>query len=60
MLSFRVLGELSLSGPEGPVTGRASQRRRLALLAVLAVARGRPVTRDKLVALLWPDADSER
>ena len=60
MLSFRVFGELSLSGPDGPLTGRATQRRRLALLAVLAVARGRPVTRDKLVALLWPDADTER
>lgn len=60
MLSLRLFGGLALAGPDGPVTGRATQRRRLALLAVLAVARGRPLTRDKLVALLWPDADSER
>src|SRR6478672_5644934 len=60
MLSLRLFGGLDLAGPDGPVSGRAAQRRRLALLAVLAVARGRPVTRDKLVALLWPDADSER
>ena len=60
MLSLRLFGGLDLAGPDGPVSGRATQRRRLALLAVLAVARGRPVTRDKLVALLWPDADSER
>jgi len=60
MLSLRLFGGLDLTGPDGPVSGRAAQRRRLALLAVLAVARGRPVTRDKLVALLWPDADSER
>ena len=60
MLSLRLFGGLDLAGPQGPVSGRAAQRRRLALLAVLAVARGRPVTRDKLVALLWPDADSER
>jgi serine/threonine-protein kinase len=60
MLSLRLLGGISLTGPQGRDLGRASQRRRLALLAVLAVARGRSVTRDKLMALLWPEADSER
>src|SRR5437867_4245144 len=59
MLTLRLLGGLSLTSSGGPVSGRASQRRRLALLAVLAVARGKPVSRDKLVALLWPDADAE-
>jgi DNA-binding SARP family transcriptional activator len=32
----------------------------LALLAILAAGRGRPVTRDRIVALLWPEADTER
>ena len=59
MLTLRLLGGLSLTSSGGPVSGRASQRRRLALLAALAVARGKPVSRDKLVALLWPDADAE-
>ena len=36
------------------------QRRRLALLALLAVARERGLTRDKLVGYLWPDADPQR
>jgi TolB-like protein/DNA-binding SARP family transcriptional activator/Tfp pilus assembly protein PilF len=38
------------------------QRRRLALLAILATgqARGRGVGREKLVAYLWPEADGER
>jgi DNA-binding SARP family transcriptional activator/tetratricopeptide (TPR) repeat protein len=31
------------------------QRRRLALLIVLAAARHRPVPRDRLIALFWPD-----
>ena len=60
MLSLRLFGGLSLSGPEGPITGRASQRRRQGVLAILAVARGKPVSRDKIIALLWSDADSER
>ena len=59
ILTLRVLGGLSLSGPAGAISGRATQRRRLALLAVLAAARGRPVSRDKLIGLLWSDSDSE-
>ena len=42
------------------MTGRAVQRRRLALLALLAVARRRGLTRDKLIGLLWPDANADR
>jgi DNA-binding SARP family transcriptional activator/tetratricopeptide (TPR) repeat protein len=37
------------------VTGRASHRRRLAVLAVLAAARGRPVARERIVGYLWPE-----
>src|SRR5690606_33801505 len=36
------------------------QPRRLALLALLAVAGDRGATRDALIAYLWPDADEER
>ena len=42
------------------MAGRAAQGPRMALLAWLAMARGRPVSRDKLIALLWPDARPER
>lgn len=49
-----------MEGPEGLLTGRAVQRRRLALLALLAPARHRGMTRDRLVAYLWPDADPDR
>jgi DNA-binding SARP family transcriptional activator/tRNA A-37 threonylcarbamoyl transferase component Bud32 len=37
----------------------APQRRRLALLALLAVAGERGCTRDKLMAYLWPESTSE-
>jgi adenylate cyclase len=43
-----------------PVTGRAAQGRRLALLTVLVLARGRALTRDKLIALLWPESPADR
>jgi DNA-binding SARP family transcriptional activator/tetratricopeptide (TPR) repeat protein len=54
-----VLGGLSLLGPEGPVTGRGAQRRRLALLALLAAEHPRSLSRDKLIAYLWPERDTD-
>ena len=59
MYRLLLLGGASLDGPTGPVTGRSAQRRRLALLAVLALARGRPVSRDRITALFWPEADTD-
>jgi DNA-binding SARP family transcriptional activator/TolB-like protein/tetratricopeptide (TPR) repeat protein len=55
MFSLRLLGGAMLEGPDGPVRGRAVQRRRIALLAILAATRGRPMGREKLVGLLWPE-----
>ena len=59
MFQFNVLGGAALEGPDGPVSGRAAHKRRLALLAVLAVARGRPVSRERLLGLLWPDSPTQ-
>lgn len=57
MLRLETFGGLALiDGPAGAVT---TQRRRLALLALLAVADKRGLTRDKLVAYLWPDSPSD-
>ncbi len=61
MLTLRLLGTASIQGVDGAgVAGRAAHGVRLALLAYLALARGRPISRDKLIALLWPDVRSER
>jgi DNA-binding SARP family transcriptional activator/DNA-binding CsgD family transcriptional regulator len=50
-LRFRVLGPLEVIGAAHPVGGP----RRLALLAVLLVERGHPVSADLLVDELWGD-----
>ena len=59
MLRLSTLGGLALHEDGQLHTGPASQRRRLALLAVVAAAGRRGVAREKLVALLWPDAEPE-
>jgi len=41
-------------------TGATTGRHRLALLALLAVARDRGMSRDKVQAYLWPESDTER
>ncbi|HYW49475.1 MAG TPA: BTAD domain-containing putative transcriptional regulator, partial [Gemmatimonadaceae bacterium] len=60
MLLLRLLGGLSLSMDGIRLTGPATQRHRLALLALLAGARSKGQSRDRLVAWLWPERDSER
>ncbi|HUF50383.1 MAG TPA: BTAD domain-containing putative transcriptional regulator [Longimicrobiales bacterium] len=54
-----VLGGASIEGDRGPIAGRAAQRRRLALLALLAANR-RGMSRDKLIGYLWEEADTDR
>jgi DNA-binding SARP family transcriptional activator/TolB-like protein len=55
VLTLHLLGDPVLLGPDGPVRGRAAYKRRIALLGILALARGRPVGRERLLGLLWPD-----
>ena len=59
MLLLRLFGGLSLSNPGSTIPARANQRRRLALIAILGVSTGKSISRDRLAALLWPEADSE-
>src|SRR5216117_3360961 len=59
-LRLRTLGGLAVerNPPLGP--GAAAQRRPLALLALLAAASERGVSRDKLLACLWPESSQEK
>jgi DNA-binding SARP family transcriptional activator len=61
MLRLRTFGGITLArDEETPMTGAATQRRRLAILALLAVSGDRGLSRDKLVSYLWPDSNAER
>ncbi len=58
MLQLYTLGAPTLRrADEAPVT---LQRRPLALLAMVAAAGASGVSREKVIAVLWPDADEEK
>jgi DNA-binding SARP family transcriptional activator len=57
---LRLFGSPSVVGEDGVrVTGPAVQRHRLALLALLALAPGRVLSRERLTAYLWPERRGE-
>ena len=57
---LRLLGSPSIVASEGAVlTGPPSQRHRVALLALLARSHGRGLGREKVMAYLWPERDTE-
>jgi TolB-like protein/Tfp pilus assembly protein PilF len=60
MFTLRLLGGLSLGSDSGAVTGRAVQKRRLAILCLLAAAPARTLSRDKVIGVLWPESDTEQ
>src|SRR5438445_9698247 len=59
MLHLKTFGGLSVAIDDAPGGGAAQQRKTLALLALLAAAGRTGLSRDKLVAYLWPEADAE-
>jgi DNA-binding SARP family transcriptional activator len=59
-LRLLTFGGLTLLVGGQATTGSATRRRRLAILALLAVARDRGLNRDKIQAYLWPESDTER
>jgi DNA-binding SARP family transcriptional activator len=59
MLYLRTFGGLRLENGGRPIVGAGAQRSRLGLLAVLAAAGDRGVSRESLFALLWPEGDTE-
>lgn len=60
MLRLRTFGGLSLQQNGDVITGVPTQRRQLALLALLAVAGDDGISREKILAYLWPESDTER
>ncbi|MGH7507263.1 MAG: BTAD domain-containing putative transcriptional regulator [Longimicrobiales bacterium] len=60
MLRLLTFGGLGLETQEGRPSHLEGQRKSLALLALLAAAGTRGVSRDKLLAFLWPESSDER
>lgn len=59
MLQIRAFGGLTVEREGQRVLGAAAQPRRLALLAMIARAGPRGISRDRLQSTLWPEADDE-
>lgn len=58
MLSrLALLGPVSLTHSGDAFTRRASQQRRIALLALIAASPGESISRDRVLGLLWPERD---
>jgi DNA-binding SARP family transcriptional activator/tetratricopeptide (TPR) repeat protein len=60
MFALRLLGGLSLESNPTPVPPGAQQRRRLALLAALAMAGERGMARELVQTRLWPESPADR
>ncbi len=59
MFILKVLGGAAIEGSDGPLAGRPAQKRRLALLSLLAMSPGNRLGREKLIAYLWPEREGE-
>jgi TolB-like protein/DNA-binding SARP family transcriptional activator len=60
MLRLRVLGGFALEGPYGALAYPLSKRRAEAVLAVLAISGDLGCSRERLMALLWPESSESQ
>lgn len=60
MFCLRTLGGATIERDGVVLDSVGTQRKTLALLALLAVARHQGISRDRLAAYLWPESDGER
>jgi DNA-binding SARP family transcriptional activator len=58
LFSLNILGGAVLEENGQPVTGGAVRRHPLALLAIVATAKTRAVSRETLISLLWPNVSA--
>src|SRR3982074_3403039 len=57
MLRLQVLGVASLRSGDAPLSGPPAQRHRIALLTLIVAAWPQSLSRDRAMALLWPERD---
>jgi DNA-binding SARP family transcriptional activator/Tfp pilus assembly protein PilF len=58
MISIQLLGGVTIRCNGAPLTGPPAQRHRTALLALVAASWPHALSRERAVALLWPESDS--
>ena len=58
MLRLQTFGGVSLYRGDENLTGAVTQRRRLGILVLLAASGATGLSRDKLLAFLWPESDA--
>lgn len=58
-LDLQLFDGVRLVGANEALRGRATQRRRLAILAFLALSPRRTATRERIMGLLWPEQGPE-
>ena len=57
MITVQLLGGACLRSGDVPLTGPPAQRHRIALLTLIVAASPKPLSRDRAMALLWPERD---
>ncbi|MFL5584431.1 MAG: tetratricopeptide repeat protein [Gemmatimonadaceae bacterium] len=57
MITVQLVGGASLRSGDAPLTGPPAQRHRIALLTLVVAAWPQPLSRDRAMAMLWPEKD---
>jgi TolB-like protein/Tfp pilus assembly protein PilF len=57
MITVQLLGGACLRSGDAPLAGPPAQRHRIALLTLIVAAWPQPLSRDRAMALLWPERD---
>jgi serine/threonine-protein kinase len=60
MLRLRTLGGLTIEDENGPRAGAIARKRSLALLALVGLGTEQGVSRDRVLAYLWPESEADR
>jgi TolB-like protein len=58
MITVQLLGGACLRSAETPIGGPPAQRHRIALLTLVVASWPKPLSRDRAMALLWPEPDA--
>src|SRR5689334_5843088 len=56
-VTVQLLGGACLRAGDAPPSGPRAQRHRIALLTLIVSAWPQPVSRDRAMAMLWPEKD---